>query len=60
MLIVSEVTEPPFLGTHLPDLFVELKVVPGKTSKEQSVDKLIRSKSRLKNTSPKSSTLSVV
>ncbi len=48
MVIISEVTDPPFLDGRLPDLYVELRVVVPKTSREQSMDKLLRSKSRLK------------
>ena len=48
VVIISEVTDPPFLDGRLPDLYVELRVVVPKTSREQSMDKLLRSKSRLK------------
>ncbi len=47
-MIVSEATYPPFLDGRLPDLYVELRVVAPKTSREQSMDKLLKSKSRLK------------
>lgn len=48
VLVVSEVTDPPFLGTRLPDLFVQVKVVTQKATKEVSLDKLLRrSKSKM-------------
>lgn len=48
-LIVSEVTDPPFLGTRLPDLFIQVKVVTQKATKEVSLEKLLlRSKTQLK------------
>ena len=48
VLIVSEVTDPPFLGTRVPDLFVQVKVVSQKATKEVSLDKLLRrSKSKM-------------
>lgn len=50
VLIVSEVTDPPFLGTRLPDLFVQVKVVTQKATKEVSLDKLLRrSKSKMQH-----------
>jgi len=48
VLVISEVTDPPFLNSHLPDLHIELKLLQQKNKGEQSVDKLFRTKSKLK------------
>ena len=44
-MIISEVTSPPFFGGTLPDLYVEVTVVPQKASSSRdtiSVDKLLQ------------------
>ncbi len=45
MLIVSEVTQPPFLGSHLEDLYIEVTMVSHKISGhrtgEVSIEKLL-------------------
>ena len=48
ILRIIEVTDPPYLGSRLPDFHVEVKVVPQKAGKEVSLEKLMRSKSKLK------------
>ena len=48
VLIISEITNPPFLDSHLPDLHVEVKIVSPKSPREQSMEKLMRSKTKLK------------
>lgn len=53
MLIVTEVTEPLFLDSRLPPLYVELTVVSPKTSKERSLEKLIKSKLMKSKSKPK-------
>lgn len=48
VLIISDVTDPPYQGSRLPDLFLQVRVMPQKATKEVSLDRLLRSKSKLK------------
>ncbi len=54
VLMVTEVTDPPFLGEKLPPLYVQVNVVARqKTPRHVSVEKLLRTKTQMKMT-PKS------
>lgn len=44
ILRIFDVTDPPFMGSKLPDLFIQVKVVPQKASSPASFEKLISSK----------------
>ena len=50
IIIISEVTEPPFLERRLPTLYVEVKVVPPTAIKsmEGPTEKVLRSKTRMR------------
>ena len=40
-MIVSEVTQPPFMGSHLGDLYIEVTVVSPKPAPVVSIEKLL-------------------
>ena len=50
VIMISEVTEPPFLDKRLPTLYVEVKVIPPTAVKsmEGSGEKVLRSKTRMR------------
>lgn len=42
MLQVTEVTEPPFLGSTLPPLYIPAQVISQKIGKDTSLERLIK------------------
>ena len=50
IIMVTEVTEPPFLEKRLPTLYVEVKVIPPTAVKsmEGPTEKALRSKTRMR------------